>query len=327
MEFISKLKLAAVGGLLAVATVSTAVAQSADSFPNQPIRVVVPFAAGSTTDLAARFIGQRITEKTKQPVIVENKAGANGFIALRYLLQQPPDGYSIVIGTNTTHAANKALFKELPYDPVADFVPITGVIEGGVVLAVSPNMPVNNVQELIQLLKKNPGKYTFGSGNSSSRGGGEVFKDLAGVDIVHVPYKSLPAAITDVIGGQISMVFGDAPGVMPMVRAGKLKALGVSTRTRMPGYEDIPTIAEQGVPNYEVSGWLAAFAPKGTPPDVADKLNKLIADIMRTPEAEKHFGANAWKTIPGSREDLAKFQQAEIEKWERLVKNAGIEKQ
>lgn len=123
------------------------------------------------------------------------------------------------------------------------------------------------------------------------------------------------------------MVFGDAPGVMPMVRAGKLKALGVSTRTRMPGYEDIPTIAEQGVQNYEVSGWLAAFAPKGTPPDVADKLNKLIADIMRTPEAEKHFGANAWKTIPGSREDLAKFQKAEIEKWERLVNKAGIERQ
>ena len=248
MKLLSILKHLVLGGLLPIAAAGTAFAQTAANFPDRLVRIVVPFGAGTTTDQAARFIAQRITEQTKQTVIVDNKAGANGFIGVQYMLSQPADGYTILIGTNTTHAANRALFKKLPYDPVADFIPLTGVIVGGVVLTVSPNMPVNNVPELIALLKKSPGKYTFGSGNSSSRGGGEVFKDLAGVDILHVPYKALPMAITDLMGGQIDMVFGDAPAVMPHVRAGKLKALGVSTRTRMPGYEDIPTVAEQGGP-------------------------------------------------------------------------------
>ena len=297
----------------------------AQSFPNKPVRFVVPFGAGTTTDLAARFIAKHFTDITKQPVVVENKAGANGFIALQYVLSQPADGYTIVIGTNTTHAANASLFKKLPYDPVTDFVPISGVIVGGMVLAVSPSLGVNNVQELIALAKQRPGKLTFGSGNSSSRAGGEVMKDLGGINILHIPYKTLPMAITDVIGGQIDMVFGDAPAVMPLVRSGKLRALGVSTRARMPGYETIPTIAEQGVAGYEVSGWLGAFAPKGTPTDVAERLNQLIAGIMRTPEAAKYFGENAWTPIPGSREDLAAFQRAELARWARLVKSAGIE--
>ncbi len=309
----------------ALFTATAGVHAQTQSFPNKPVRFVVPFGAGTTTDLAARFIGKHFTDITKQPVVVENKAGANGFIALQYVLSQPADGYTIVIGTNTTHAANASLFKKLPYDPVADFVPISGVIVGGVVLAVSPTLGVNNVQELIALAKQRPGKLTFGSGNSSSRAGGEVMKDLGGINILHIPYKTLPMAITDVIGGQIDMVFGDAPAVMPLVRSGKLRALGVSTRARMPGYETIPTIAEQGVAGYEVSGWLGAFAPKGTPTDVAERLNQLIAGIMRTPEAAKYFGENAWTPIPGSREDLAAFQRAELARWARLVKSAGIE--
>jgi tripartite-type tricarboxylate transporter receptor subunit TctC len=311
-------------GSVLAATALAATAQP-QAFPNRPIRFVVPFGAGTTTDLAARFIAKYVTDQTKQPVVVDNKPGANGFIALQYVLSQPADGYTIVIGTNTTHAANAALFKKIPYDPVADFVPLSGVIIGGVVLAISANTPANNVQELVALIKKNPGKMTFGSGNSSSRAGGEVFKELANVNILHVPYKTLPMAITDVMGGQIDMVFGDAPAIMPLVRGGKLKALGVSTRSRMPGYETIPTIAEQGVPGYEVSGWLAAFAPKGTPNDIADKLNALIVGAMRTPEAAKYFGDNAWTPIPGTRDELAKFQRIEIDRWARLVKNAGIE--
>lgn len=309
----------------ALFTAAAGVQAQAQNFPNKPVRFVVPFGAGTTTDLAARFIAKHFTDITKQPVVVENKAGANGFIALQYVLSQPADGYTIVIGTNTTHAANASLFKKLPYDPVTDFVPISGVIVGGVVLAVSPSLGVNNVQELIALAKQRPGKLTFGSGNSSSRAGGEVMKDLGGINILHIPYKTLPMAITDVIGGQIDMVFGDAPAVMPLVRSGKLRALGVSTRARMPGYETIPTIAEQGVTGYEVSGWLGAFAPKGTPTDVAERLNQLIAGIMRTPEAAKYFGENAWTPIPGSREDLAAFQRAELARWARLVKSAGIE--
>lgn len=314
-------KLLAGGVLLAAACASFA--QTAATFPNRPLRIVVPFAAGTTTDQAARYIGQKMSEQYKQPVIVENKAGANGFIALQYLLSLPADGYTFTIGTNTTHAANVALFKKVPYDPIADFVPLSGVTIGGVVLVVAPTTPANNVQELIALAKKK--KMTFGSGNSSSRAGGEVLREMAGIDLLHVPYKALPAALTDLMGGQIDMVFGDAPAVMPLVKGGKLKALGVSTKERMPGYGEIPTIAEQGVPGYETNGWLAAFAPKGTPPDVADKLSKMISDIMRTPDASAYFGANAWKPIPSSRDELAAFQKAEIARWARLVKNAGIE--
>ncbi len=325
MTLLRKLQSLLAAAVFAASASAQAQAPAAQAFPNKPVRFVVPFGAGTTTDLAARFIAKHFTDITKQPVVVENKAGANGFIALQYVLSQPADGYSIVIGTNTTHAANAALFKKLPYDPVADFVPISGVIVGGVVLAVSPSLGVNNVQELIALARQRPGKLTFGSGNSSSRAGGEVMKDLGGINILHVPYKTLPMAITDVIGGQIDMVFGDAPAVMPLVRSGKLRALGVSTRARMPGYENIPTIAEQGVAGYEVSGWLGAFAPKGTPPDVAERLNQLIAGIMRTPEAAKYFGENAWTPIPGSRDDLAQFQRAELARWARLVKSAGIE--
>lgn len=322
MKLLRTIKQLLTGGALLMSA-TLALAQTAATFPNKPIHIVVPFAAGTTTDQAARYIGQRITEQTRQPVVIENKAGASGFIALQYLLQQPADGYYITIGTNTTHAANQALFKKVPYDPVGDFVPLTGVTIGGVVLVVAPSTPANNVQELIALAKKS-GKMTFGAGNSSSRAGGEVLRDLAGIPLTHIPYKALPAALTDLMGGQIDMVFGDAPAVMPLVRAGKLKALGVSTRARMPGYEEIPTIAEQGVNGYETNGWLAAFAPKGTPNDVADKLSKMIADIMRTPEADKYFGANAWKPIPMTRAEMAAFQKVEIERWARLVKNAGI---
>jgi tripartite-type tricarboxylate transporter receptor subunit TctC len=285
----------------------------------------VPFAAGTTTDLTARFIGKYMTEATKQPVIVQNMPGAEGFIAMQYVLRQPADGYTFVIGSNTTHAANLSLFKKLPYDPVKDFVPITNIIVGGVVLTVAPDSPYKNVQDLVADAKKRPGKLSFGWGNSSSRAGGEVLKELTGVDILSVPYKALTTAITDVIGGQITMVFGDAPAVIPLVRAGKLKALGVSTASRMPGYEDIPTIAEQGITGYEASGWLAAFAPKGTPEPIVDKLNSIIVPIMRSPEAARFFGQKAWKPVPGTRQALAQFQKIEIDRWARLVKSAGIE--
>jgi tripartite-type tricarboxylate transporter receptor subunit TctC len=312
------------GCLVAPAVVSATAADIQD-FPKKPLHFVVPFGAGSTTDQAARFIGNHITKITKQPVIVENKPGANGFIGIQYLLSQPADGYTIVITTSTTHAANPSLFKKLPYDPVADFVPVSNIAIGSMVLAVAPAMPAKNVQELIALAKQRPGKLTFGSGNSSSRAGGEMLKDLAHIDLLHVPYKTLPNAITDLIGGQVDMVFGDAPAILPHVRAGTLRALGVSTSNRMPSFKDIPTIEEQGVPGYELSGWVAAFAPKGTPPEVADKLNNLIANVMKSPEAAKFFRDNAWEPNPGSREGLAQFQRTEIARWSKLIKAARIE--
>jgi tripartite-type tricarboxylate transporter receptor subunit TctC len=300
-------------------------AQSDESYPNRAVRIVVPFGAGTTTDQVARFLAQHLSDETKQPFIIDNKPGANGSIALRYALTQPADGYTFVVGTNTTFAANVSLFKSLGYDPVKDYVPISNLIVGGVVLAIAASSPIQSVPELLDAMKKNPGKLTFGTANSSSLAGGEVLRDIAQVNIVNVPYKTLPAAITDLIGGQIDMVFGDAPAIMPSVRSGKLRALGVSTQQRIAAYSEIPTFIEQGVKGYEVTGWVAAFALSATPPAVIAKLNRMMVKAMQTAEADKMFGKTGWLSVPGTPAQLGDFQRDEIDKWQRLVKSAGIQ--
>ena len=300
---------------------------AAQDFPNRTIRIVVPFGAGTTTDQGARYIGQKMSDTLRQPVVIDNRPGGNGVIGMNAVAQAAPDGYTLVVGTSTTHAANVSLMKKIPYDPVKDFVPITGLIQGGNALVVNPNLPVKNVQELIAMAQKSPGKLTFGSGNSSSRAGGEVLKELTGVDIVYVPYTTIPAALTDTIGGQIHMVFGDALAVFPLVRAGKLKALGVTTTVRMPGYEDIPTIAEQGVPGYEVTGWLMMSAPAKTPPEIVARLNSVVVGILKSQDAREYFGKAAWITIPSSSDESALLMRKEIDKWAKLVKSANIEQQ
>jgi tripartite-type tricarboxylate transporter receptor subunit TctC len=301
-----------------------AMAQSEASYPNRPVRIIVPFGAGTTTDQVARFLAQHLSDETKQPFIIDNKPGANGSIALRYALTQPADGYSFVVGTGTTFAANLSLFKSLGYDPVKDYTPISNLIVGGVVLAISASSPIKSVPELIEAMKKNPGKLTFGTANSSSLAGGEVLRELAQVNIVNVPYKTLPAAITDLIGGQIDMVFGDTPAMMPSVRSGKLRALGVSTQQRIAVLSETPTFIEQGVNGYEVIGWVAAFALSATPTSVITRLNSMMVKAMQTPEAEKMFGQTGWLSVPGTPTQLGDFQRDEIEKWRRLVKSAGI---
>lgn len=298
---------------------------AAQGYPSKPITIVVPFGAGTTTDQVGRFLSQHLTNETKQPVIIDNKAGASGSIGIQFAVRQPADGYTFMLGTNTTHAANLSLFKELPYDPVNDCVPISNLIIGGVVLVVRADHPAKNVQDLVGMMKKNPGKLTFGYGNSSSRAGGEVMREKAKVDILPVPYKTLPNALTDLVGGQIDMVFGDAPGVMPLVHAGKLKALGVSTKQRVVHYSDIPTIAEQGVEDYEVSGWIAAFGIKGTPPEIIARLNQIIVPAMQTPEAQQQFGTQGWTPVPGTPQELKEFQLSEIQRWADIVKAAGIQ--
>ena len=301
-----------------------AMAQSEASYPNRPVRIIVPFGAGTTTDQVARFLAQHLSDETKQPFIIDNRPGANGSIALRYALTQPADGYSFVVGTGTTFAANLSLFKSLGYDPVKDYTPISNLIVGGVVLAISASSPIKSVPELIEVMKKNPGKLTFGTANSSSLAGGEVLRELAQVNIVNVPYKTMPAAITDLIGGQIDMVFGDTPAMMPSVRSGKLRALGVSTQQRIAVLSETPTFIEQGVKGYEVIGWVAAFALSATQTSVVTRLNSMMVKAMQTPEAKKMFGQTGWLSVPGTPTQLGDFQRDEIEKWRRLVKSAGI---
>jgi tripartite-type tricarboxylate transporter receptor subunit TctC len=320
---INTIRRTALAALLASAA-SAVFAQGAP-FPSKNLTFVVPFAAGSATDLLARAIGQSVTEQTKQPVVVDNKAGGGGQIAASAVARATADGYTVLITTNTTQAAAPHLYKKLSYDPVKDFVPITGLGKGGQVLVVRPDAPYKTVMDLVNYAKKNPGKLTFGSGSSSSRVAGEMLKQLAGVDILHVPYKSNPNALTDVLGGQIDFMITDTATGAPQVKAGKLRALGVSTLKRIPLLPDVPTIDEAGVKGYDMSFWFAAYVPAGTPPAVVNRLNELIVAATRSAPARAYYessGIEAWSTTS---EELGKFQAAETLKWGRVIKAAGIE--
>ncbi|MFN9476114.1 Bug family tripartite tricarboxylate transporter substrate binding protein [Acidovorax sp.] len=297
----------------------------AQAYPAKAITFVVPFAAGSATDQLARAIGQSITTDTKQPVVIDNKAGASGMIAAQAVAKAPADGYTILITTNTTHAANEHLYKKLSYDPVKDFAPISGLGKGGQVMVVNAASPYKSVADVVAAAKKTPGKLSFGSGSSSSRMAGEMLKQLAGVDILHVPYKSNPLAITDLLGGQIDMMITDTSTGVPQVKAGKLRALGYSTQKRSSQLPDVPTIDEAGVKGYDMGYWFAAYAPANTPPAVVARLNELMAAATKSAAAKSFYdvaGSEAWTTTP---DELAKFQAAETVKWGKVIKAAGIE--
>jgi tripartite-type tricarboxylate transporter receptor subunit TctC len=298
---------------------------AAQAFPAKPITFVVPFAAGSATDQLARALGQSLTEQTKQPVVVDNKAGASGMMAAQQAARAPADGYTVLITTNTTHAANEHLYKKLPYDPVKEFVPVTGLGKGGQVLVVKTESPHKSVADLVAFAKKNPGKLSFGSGSSSSRVAGEMLKQLAGVDILHVPYKSNPLAITDLLGGQIDLMITDTSTGVPQVKAGKLRALGFSTQTRSPQLPDVPTIDEAGVKGYDMGYWFAAYVPAGTPAPVVAKLNELLVAAVKSAPAKAFFEAGGVAPWTSTSDELAKFQTAETLKWGKVIKAAGIE--
>ncbi|MBX3660433.1 MAG: tripartite tricarboxylate transporter substrate binding protein [Ramlibacter sp.] len=299
---------------------------AAQAFPDKPITFVVPFAAGSATDQLARVIGQAVAAEARQSVVVENKAGASGFIASQQVAKAAPDGYTVMITTNTTHAANEHLFKKLPYDPVKDFAPLTGLGKGGQIMVVNPSLPAKSVAEFIALARKEPGKYSFGSGSSSSRMAGELLQQMAGIKLLHVPYKSNPLAITDLLGGQINMMITDTATGLPQIKAGKLNALGFSGNKRSPLAPDVPTIAEAGVPGYEMGYWFAAYAPAGTPAPVVKRINELLVKAVRSESARTAFyaptGTEPFTTSP---EELARFQAGESQKWARIIKAAGIE--
>lgn len=297
----------------------------AQAYPAKPITFVVPFAAGSATDQLARALGQSITDQTKQAVVVDNKGGASGMIAAQQVARAAPDGYTVLITTNTTHAANEHLYKKLSYDPVKDFVPVTGLGKGGQVLVVRADAPYRSVADVLAKARQTPGKLSFGSGSSSSRVAGEMFKQMSQTDILHVPYKSNPNAITDLLGGQIDMMITDTSTGLPQVKAGKLRALAISTAQRNPLLPDVPTIDEAGVKGYDMGYWFAAYAPAGTPPAVVARLRELLVAGTQSPAAKNFFdgsGSVAWTTTP---EGLGQFQASETAKWGRVIKAAGIE--
>lgn len=294
-------------------------------FPTKPITFVVPFAAGSATDTLARALASSVAEQTGQPAVVDNKAGASGMIAAQQVARAPADGYTVIISTNTTHAANEHLFKRIAYDPVKDFAPITGLGKGGMVMVVRTDSPYQSVGDVLAAAKKEPGKLSFASGSASSRVAGELFQQMANVKLLHVPYRSNPLGVTDLLGGQVTMMFTDTSTGVPQITAGKLRPLGVTTSQRKAVLPDVPTIAEAGVPGYDMGYWFAAYATGGTPAPVVARLNQLLQQAMKTPGVQQFYTSSGGQAFPTTPEELARFQASETDKWGRVIKAAGIE--
>jgi tripartite-type tricarboxylate transporter receptor subunit TctC len=297
---------------------------SAQEFPAKPITFVVPFAAGSATDQIARALGQSVAEQGKHAVVIDNKPGASGFLAAQQVAKAAADGYTVLITTNTTHAANEHLFKSMPYDPVKDFAPITLLGKGGQIMIVNPKVEAKSVAEFIALAKKQPGKLTFGSGSSSSRIAGELLQQMAGIQILHVPYKSNPLAITDLLGGTIDMMITDTATGLPQVKASKVRALGVTATKRSPLAPDIPTIDEAGVKGYEMGYWFAAYVPAKTPPAAVKRLHEMLVAATKSASAKAFYESTGTEPVVSTPEELGKFQTAESAKWGRIIKAAGI---
>jgi len=313
--------------LVFLGILSTGLNSYAQNYPTKPLTFVVPFVVGSATDQQARAIAQGITETTGFPIIVENKVGGSGFIAAQAVALAPPDGYTVLISTNTTHAANEHLFKKLPYDPIKDFEPVTAINKGSQVLIVNKNFPANNLKELIAIAKKNPGKYTFGSGVTSSRLAVELLQQVAGIKLLHVPYKSNPLAITDLISGNIDLMVVDAPNALAQMKANNVRGLAVTGAERSLLTPDLPTFAEAGVPGCEVYYWTAAWLPAKTPKIIIDKLNQIIVDATKAEPAQKFYRTTGTEKFTTTPDGLAKFQALESSKWGVIIKEAKIEKE
>lgn len=311
----------------ALTTMPPAAPASAETYPARPIRFTVPFPAGSATDSLARYMGEKLSLELKQPVIVENKPGANGIVAAKDFVRLPPDGYNIFIASNTTHAANLSLYRSLPYDPAADFTPVSCLMRIPLVLVVRPTLAAASVAELVALAKQRPGELTFGASSSSARAGAELLKIRTGINLRHVPYKGAPQVINDLLGGHVDTFVADATTAMGQVSSGALRALAVTSAQRVESFPGVPTMIEAGVPDYELIGWFAAFLPAGAPAGIVETLNGAFTRAVGGPGAKEFFakvGGIAHSCAP---RELAAFRASETEKWRDVVETAGIEKQ
>lgn len=318
---------ATLGALALAAGVALAGVQSANAqdFPTNTITLVVPFAAGGSTDLVARVIAQKMSDDLGQQIVVENVGGAGGNLGADRVARADPDGYTILMGTVATHALNPLMLKTKPYDPVTDFSPVSLLVVVPNVLVVNPQLPVNSVAELVDLLKKSPDQYSYASSGNGTplHLSGELFKSLAGVEMQHVPYKGAGPALNDVVANQVPIMFDNLPSSSSHIKAGTLKALGVTTKERAPSFPDVPAIGET-VSGYETYTWNALFAPKGTPPEVVARLNAAAKKAMADPAVVSRM-ADFSATIVGSTpEELGEHVKAEMAKWEPIVKDAGV---
>jgi tripartite-type tricarboxylate transporter receptor subunit TctC len=313
--------------LLAVLLFAVAAgAAQAQAWPSKPIRIICPFAPGGIADTYSRLIAQRLGGVLGQPVVVENRTGAGGNIGAEAVARAAPDGYTLVMGNIGTHAINSILFSKLPYDPVKDFSPIALVLEAEGLLVVHPSVQANSAAELIALARANPGKLSYGSAGmgTSSHLAGELFKSMAKVDVTHVPYKGNMPAITDLMGGQISMIFATMPTVLPQAKAGKLKSIAVIGSTRSTALPELPTLAEAALPGFEVNNWIALFAPAGTPREIVVRLNAEVLMIMQASDVQQRLPADGARFVPTTPDEFAVFVKNEIAKWGPVLRAAGV---
>jgi tripartite-type tricarboxylate transporter receptor subunit TctC len=313
------------GWIAGLVLASLAAFAHAQAWPSKPIKYVVPFAPGGTTDILARTVGEKLALALGQPVVIENKPGAGGGVGAEFTAKAAPDGYTIMGGTISTHAINASLYDKLPYDPVKDFVAITLIARVPNMLVVNPSVPAGSVKELIALLKANPNKYTFASsGNGTSQHlSGELFKSMAGVEMQHIPYKGSPPALQDVVGGQVTMTFDNITTAWPLAKAGKLRALAVTTATRSAIAPEVPTLAESGLPGFEVGSWQGVFAPAGTPPAIVRRLNVEIVKILNLPDVKERLVGLGAEPVGNSSEEFSAMVKGEVVKWADVVKKSG----
>jgi tripartite-type tricarboxylate transporter receptor subunit TctC len=302
-----------------------AVLAQGTAYPTKPVRLVVPFPPAGTTDIIARAAAQKLSEAWGQQVVVDNRPGAAGNIGSELVSKAAPDGYTLEMGTVGTHAINPSLYAKMPYDHVRDFVPIVLVAGVPNVLVVNPSLPVNSVQELIAYAKANPGKINFASSGSgtSIHLSGEMFRTITGVDITHVPYKGSAPALTDLMGGQVQIMFDNLPSSLAFIKAGKLKALAVTSATRATALPDVPTMVEAGVPGFEASSWFGMLAPAGTPREIVNKVNADVNKWLSSPEAKEKLAQQGAIAAGGTPEDFANHIAAETAKWAKVVKASG----
>jgi len=318
MRFVRILAVLALGLLPA----STAYAQG---YPNKPVRIVVPFTAGSATDILARTIGQKLSELWGQPVVIDNRPGAGGTIGAAIVAKSPGDGYTLLVHS-AAHAYNPAIYSNLTYDTVKDFVDVAPLAGQPNVLVVAPSTGMKTVADLINAAKQKPGALNFGSaGNGSGTHiNGEKFKLAAGIDVVHIPYKGTPEALTDTMAGRVTYFFAPISAALPQVREGKLVALGVSTAKRSSVLPNVPTIAESGLPGFDYNLWVGMFAPAGTPADLVEKINRDVLRVLATPEAKERLAALGADAMPMTPAEFKKFVQDEIAESGKVIKAAGI---
>lgn len=296
----------------------------AQSFPAKPVRVVVPYPPGGPTDIVARVLFQQVAEATGQQFLIDNRAGAGGNIGAELVAKSPPDGYTVLIGT-TAHAINMSLFKNLNYDIQKDLIPVSLLTQGPLVLVAHPQFPASSVKEVIELAKTKSGGLNFASsGNGQSTHlSAELFNTMAGIKMAHVPYKGSAPALTDVMSGQVDVMFDTTLSAMPFVKAGKLKALGLTSAVRSPAAPDVPTIAESGLPGYEVFAWNGVLVPAGTPKAIIQQLNDHIRKAMLLPQVKDKFSAQGFAASWNSPESFGVFLKTEVDKWGRTVKASG----